>query len=333
MQGRTTHGVGWGLAAVAFGVLLGMGAGAAGAAELAGELVRASGPVEVRPLGEAAWRPAALRAVLHPGDMVRTGPGGAAEVALVHGVFRMDENTVIILPPPRPVPAAAGGPTAIQLLLFRGRALFQVLKERLQGSFDVITPSVIVGVKGTTFGVEQRTVIGVVVFDGSVEARPAGRPAATPLTVGAGQFTVLAQGRLAAPQPFQPGAPGALWSGAPTSPQSVPLAVPPAPAPAGPAAQVPPPAPVVPALALGAPAPAATAVARAVAAPAAGFAPPRLAAVGGPPGRSGAFAASAVSNVSDEAQASVQAGEGKNAKQKKGRRGGGGRRDRGGKRR
>jgi len=35
----------------------------------------------------------------------------------------------------------------------------------------------------------------------------------------------------------------------------------------------------------------------------------------------------------DEAQASVQAGEGKNAKQKKGRRGGGGRRDRGGKRR
>src|SRR3972149_4522398 len=107
------------------------------------------------------------------------GGGGAAEVALVHGVFRMDENTVIILPPPRPVPAAAGAPTAIQLLLFRGRALFQVLKERLQGSFDVITPSVIVGVKGTTFGVEQRTVIGVVVFDGSVEARPAGRPAAT----------------------------------------------------------------------------------------------------------------------------------------------------------
>ncbi len=273
--------------AAAFGVLVAGAAASGEAAELAGELVSASGPVQIRPLGERVWRAAALRAVLHPGDMLRTGPGGAAEVALVQGVFRLAENTVIILPPPRAVPAAAGEPTGIRLLLYRGRALFRILKDRLEGSFDVITPSVIVGVKGTTFGVEQGARVGVVVFDGSVQVSLMGRPGAAPVIVGAGQFTVLGpDGQLTPPEPHQPGVPGAIWESGPTTTQAQPLAAPPTPAvgpaPSGPSADggagmaVPALAgiggsPTVSALALG------------------GVNPPALAAVGGPPGSSSAF--------------------------------------------
>ena len=280
--------VGWAILAVAVGALLGTAAASGEAAEVAGELVSASGPVEVRPLGEAVWRAGTLKAVLHPGDMVRTGPGGAAEVAFVHGVFRMDENTVIILPPPRPSPVAAGGPTGIRLLLYRGRALFQILKDRLEGSFDVITPSVIVGVKGTIFGVEQGAAVGVVIFDGSVQVVPTGQPEAPPVTVAAGQFTQLVQGQLTPPQAYQPGAPGALWGGAPTGTENAPLPAPPSaprPAPMG--------AGVTPGGAAGLAAPALAQIggAPAVAAPALfGMGPPRLASVGGPPGSSGAFA-------------------------------------------
>ena len=208
---------------VAIGALLLAAAGSGETTELAGILVRASGPVEVRPLGEGVWRAVALRAVLQPGDMLRTGRGASAEVAFPSGVIRLDENTVIVLPPPRAVPAAAGDPAGFRLLLYRGRALFRVVKERLEGGFDVITPSVIVGVKGTTFGVEQRAEVGVVVFDGSVRVAPAGRPAAPPVTVASGQFTLLLQGQLTPPQPFQPGTAGDFWSGGPTGTQSAPL--------------------------------------------------------------------------------------------------------------
>ncbi len=215
----------WGLVwlPVAIGALLLAAAGSGEASGLAGILVRASGPVEVRPLGEAAWRAATLRAVLQPGDMLRTGPGASAEVAFLSGVIRLDENTVIVLPHPGAVPAAAGDLDGLRLFLYRGRALFRVLKERLEGGFDVITPSVIVGVKGTTFGVEQRAEVGVVVFDGSVRVAPAGRPAAPPVNVASGQFTVLLQGQLTPPQPFQAGAVGAFWSSGPTGTQSAPL--------------------------------------------------------------------------------------------------------------
>ncbi len=277
------------VAGVALGALLGVGASLGRGAERAGELVAASGPVEVRHLGEAAWRPATLRAVLQPGDMVRTGPGGSAEVALVQGVFRMDENTVIILPPRAAVPAAGDKAGGVRLLLYKGRALFQLLQERLQGTFDVITPSVIVGVKGTAFGVEQGAEAGVVVFEGAVEVVPTGRPEAPPVTVGAGQFVTLRQGQLTPPQPFQPGAPGMIWQGAPMRTQSRPL-------PAAPGALPAPSAP--PAAGSGGPE-----ASSGVAAPALAegdrpssstpvgptMAPPKLTSVGGPPGSSNSF--------------------------------------------
>jgi len=179
------------------------------------------------------WRAATLGAVLYPGDMVRTGPGGSAEVALVPGLFRMDENTVIILPPSGAVPVSPEGVSTLPLLLYKGRTLFQVLKERLRGTFDVITPSVIVGVKGTTFGVEQGPMVGVVAFDESVEVRLTGRPGDPPVTVGAGQVTLVEQGRLTPPRLHRPGAPGALWVGAPTVVTGKALPGPPRPAPPG----------------------------------------------------------------------------------------------------
>jgi hypothetical protein len=201
--------------------------GLAEGAELVGELVSASGPVEVRPLGQVVWRVASQRMVLQPGDMVRTGPGGAAEVAFVSAVVRMDENTVIILPPLEAVPASAGNPSGLRLLLQGGRALFRVFKDRLQGTFEVITPSIIVGVKGTTFGVEQGPNLGVMVFEGIVDVAQAGRLDLPRVELRGGQYTILSRGRLTAPRSFEPGRPGPVWNGAPTKTTSNALPLPP----------------------------------------------------------------------------------------------------------
>ena len=213
----------WAFWVVALGALFCGWAGSSAAAEVAGKVVAASGPVEIRPLGERAWRVATAQGVLQPGDMIRTGPGGTAEVALVDGVFRMDENTVIVLPPPQAVPAAAGAPQGVRAFLYGGRALFKVFKERLEKGFEVLTPSVIVGVKGTTFGVEHGPNLGVVVFDGTVEVAQRGRPDLAPVTLVAGQFTELFRGQLTAPRPHVPSRPGPVWNGGPVNIQSGPL--------------------------------------------------------------------------------------------------------------
>ncbi len=283
----------------AIGALLLAAAGSGESSELAGVLVRASGPVEVRPLGEGAWRAAALRAVLQPGDMLRTGRGAAAEVAFLSAVIHLDENTVIILPPPRAVPAAPGEAGGFRLLLYRGRALFRLLKDRLEGGFDVITPSVIAGVKGTTFGVEERAQVGIVVFDGSVQVVPAGRPGASPVTVESGQFSVLARGQLTPPQPFQPAAVGGFWSGGPTGTQSAPLPS----TPGFPGDRVSPsgrsgasagtPGASAPALERAAATPPFPAAALDGAARSGLMSPPRLAVVGGPPSTPAGFALAA----------------------------------------
>ena len=190
--------------------------GAAGAAELVGKLVSASGPVEIRPPGDGPWHLASLQTVLRPGEMVRTGPGGAAEVAFTTGVVRMDENTVLILPSVRAVRASTGNSRALGLFLEGGRALFRVFKDRLEGTFDVITPSIVVGVKGTTFGVEQGPNLGVIVFEGLVEVAQTGRPDLPSVQVGAGQYTILSHGKLTAPRAFGPDHPSPVWKGAPT---------------------------------------------------------------------------------------------------------------------
>jgi hypothetical protein len=190
--------------------------GAADGAELVAKLVSASGPVEIRPTGGGAWRAASEQTVLQPGDMVRTGPGGAAEVAFVSGVVRMDENTIIVLPPLQAVRASTGNLQGPRLFLEGGRALFRVFKDRLQGTFDVITPSIIGGVKGTTFGVEQGPNLGVIVFEGVVGVGLLGRPDLPSLDVRAGQYTIMSNGQLTAPRAFVPGHPSPVWNGGPT---------------------------------------------------------------------------------------------------------------------
>lgn len=214
---------------VAFGALLCGWVGSGVAAEPAGRLVSASGPVEIRQLGQRVWHVATVQRVLQPGDVLRTGPGGAAEVALVDGVFRLDENTVVVLPAPDSVSVAADVPQGVRVFLYGGRALFKVFKERLQRGFEILTPSVVVGVKGTTFGVEQGPNLGVLVFEGTVEVAQRGRPDLSPVMVGAGQFTELFRGRLTPPRPFDRGRPGPLWNGASTRVQSDPLPLSPLP--------------------------------------------------------------------------------------------------------
>ena len=139
------------------------------------------------------WRHFQQGQVLTPGSEIETGPGG--EVILVVGgdQVRIAPSTRLMLP------GFAGDRQRLQHQ--RGRLRVDV--ERRPGrNFEVTTPLLSLGIKGTSFetavGQEQDT---VVVLDGEVEVRPVGRDERFRLNGGQGLRQPAAPG--AEPLPFQ----------------------------------------------------------------------------------------------------------------------------------
>lgn len=139
---------------------------AAPAPARAGSVASTSGDVEIG-LGEPpVWRDAQAGDVLDPGDRVRTGRDGRAEIALDGATIRLYPSSVLRLPNDA---TAAGGSQAVDLE--RGSSLFDVL-HRHGAAFEVRTPEVVVSVKGTRFGVDlSRPAAAVAVYRGSVGVR------------------------------------------------------------------------------------------------------------------------------------------------------------------
>jgi hypothetical protein len=122
-----------------------------------------SGDVEIGRGEPPAWRRARVGDALAPGDQVRTGGGGRAEVELGAGVARLYENSLLRLP-------ADGGPTALGLE--QGGSLFDVAPRPASDPFEVRTPEVVAGVKGTRFAVlVADTGAAVNVYEGLVGVR------------------------------------------------------------------------------------------------------------------------------------------------------------------
>jgi hypothetical protein len=129
-------------------------------------LTLVSGNVEIGQGEPAEWSAATTGAVVSETDRVRTGADGRAEITMDAGVLRVHENSMLRLPP-----AVAD---AVQVELHRGRSLFDVLR-REGRRFEVQTPTVVVSVKGTRFGVDAGSDIGeVTVYRGTVGVREAG---------------------------------------------------------------------------------------------------------------------------------------------------------------
>ncbi len=148
---------------LAVGALLAFAAPAAWADAV---LTRVSGSVDVGRGEPARWSPASVGDAVAPDDRIRTGPDGRVEIRMGAGTLRVHENSMLRLP--------ASESEADRVDLEAGRSLFDILR-RDGRRFEVHTPTVVVSVKGTRFGVDAGVEIGeVAVYHGVVGVRELG---------------------------------------------------------------------------------------------------------------------------------------------------------------
>ncbi len=123
-----------------------------------------SGTVEIGRGEPPMWGPLAVGTRVAPDERIRTGGDGRVELSVDAATLRVHENSLLKLP------AAEANVDRVELE--RGHSLFDVLR-REGHQFEVRTPTVVVSVKGTRFGVESDAESGVVsVYRGVVGVRP-----------------------------------------------------------------------------------------------------------------------------------------------------------------
>lgn len=125
----------------------GLSAGPASTTDGGQILAQAEGEVEIGRGDPLHWRGAREGDSLDPGDAVRTGAGGRAELQLGSATVRLYENSLLRIPP---AGYDSEGPDTVEM--HSGSALFDVLHRGVAKAFDVKTPEVVVSVKGTRFG-------------------------------------------------------------------------------------------------------------------------------------------------------------------------------------
>jgi hypothetical protein len=105
--------------------------------------VAASGPVETRPgMIEQAWAPVRRGDLLDPRDLVRTGRRGRATLTRHGDILMVDPDSQVELPP------LTGEQKSV--VQSSGSVIYEV--DRRDGrSFQVVTPYLVAGVKGTVF--------------------------------------------------------------------------------------------------------------------------------------------------------------------------------------
>ncbi len=129
-------------------------------------LTQVSGDVEIGRGQPTQWSTARAGDAMAPNDRVRTGANGRVEIEIGAGTLRVHENSMLRLPP--------ANADADLVELEQGRSLFDVLR-RKNRRFEVHTPTVVVSVKGTRFGVDAGIDIGeVTVYRGTVGIREVG---------------------------------------------------------------------------------------------------------------------------------------------------------------
>ena len=114
---------------------------AAGEARIEG----VSGTVQIGSGEPPAWRAAQSGDLLYPGDRVRTGSDGRAEVRLNAGTARMYPDSLLR------IPASLSGEGSVDLS--EGSSIFDIFRRGSGRPFEVRTPEAIVMVKGTRFSV------------------------------------------------------------------------------------------------------------------------------------------------------------------------------------
>jgi len=133
-------------------------------------LVGFEGEVFIQKHGEDIWLPAEADIPLEQGDKIKTGKDGLAEILMDDGsMAKLEEESELTI---RELSASYEKKSiSASLFLFFGRMLSNVAKFTSRSSrFDVETPTLVAGVRGTEFIVEttdsEQTDVGV--FDGKV---------------------------------------------------------------------------------------------------------------------------------------------------------------------
>lgn len=133
-------------------------------------LIDFEGEVLIQKGGEALWLPVEKDMPLEQGDHIKTGAKAFAEILVDDGSqIRLEENTEITLSE-LSADAQAKSITA-SVYLWVGRMLSNISRfAHSRSKFEVQTPTVVAGVRGTDFAVEvmdsKQTDVGV--FDGEV---------------------------------------------------------------------------------------------------------------------------------------------------------------------
>jgi hypothetical protein len=139
----------------------------AGDARAGAVIAAVEGTVEIGRGDPPLWRVAHAGDTLEPGQSLRVGAGGRAELSLRGSTVRLYESSLLRLPPDAP---AEGNARAVELE--RGSGLFDVEPRRPGEGFEVRTPEAVVTVKGTRFAVDlAQGLASVAVFHGLVGVR------------------------------------------------------------------------------------------------------------------------------------------------------------------
>jgi hypothetical protein len=179
-----------------------------------------AGVVEVRHEGATAWAPVAVGAPLRPGAALRTGARSKAEVTHPLGVIRLFEQTIMRLP----MESHGGVRVVRRPELAAGQALFDVtparagdwlslVGTRVRALFEVATPHIVSGVKGTRFAVAERGRRSVVaVYEGTVVAADGSGSARERAVLTWGQLAEYEGGRLKDVRSFEVQDDWARWA-------------------------------------------------------------------------------------------------------------------------
>lgn len=175
-----------------------------GGAAMADAVARqVSGEVEIGSGEPPTWRALSSGDTIAPNERIRTGADGRVEIAMDAGTLRVHENSVLRLPPPTSA--------ADRVDLERGNSLFDVLR-RGGRRFEVHTPTVVVSVKGTRFGVEASDTMGqVAVYRGVVGVREVGADGAIETLVREGFLATGGSGRMIELDVAPEGDPWTVW--------------------------------------------------------------------------------------------------------------------------
>lgn len=138
-----------------------------------------SGDVSIKEAAVDAWKEAQEGMLLATGDTVRTGPASRCELSAATGKIRLYENTVLVIPE---VVDEGDKKDLRGVSLEDGAGLFRIRKRGVERGFEVKTPHIIAGVKGTLFAVQtsqQKGYSRVAVYSGVVEVTDLKRTPAT----------------------------------------------------------------------------------------------------------------------------------------------------------